>query len=131
MANVCSVITASHSVMTYLKDERCERCEHVHAGEAVVAVHTETDTFGPVNWMAVCQACHDESQNSIALDPCHDCGEKIPEKDMRQWKWFDFYAPQGDEPLYVCIVCWDMKKHQDRMNQDDRDRDEEFYRLFQ
>lgn len=125
MANICTIVTGS-GMDRYLGDDRCEKCKHVMAGEPAVAVHTETDTFGPVGWMAVCQACHTESQESLSFDPCHDCKQKVPEKDLRQWRWYDFYAPQGDEPLYICGKCWGEPRHQKRIARDRQEEEDEF-----
>jgi hypothetical protein len=118
MANICEVKKGTAAVARYINHPCCEKCEHVEAGELAVAVFTETDTFGPVDWCAVCQACLDASEEELSLDQCHDCHEKVPNKDMLQWRWYDFYAPQGDEPLYICRSCWGKTPHQSRMEQD-------------
>jgi hypothetical protein len=49
----------------------------------------------------------------------------VLEKDMHQWKWYDFYAPSGEEPYQICRGCWDKPKHQQRMKEDERDAQEE------
>ena len=45
---------------------------------------------------------------------------------MRQWRWYDFYAPQGDEPLEICKCCWEAPKHQERMLRDRQNEDAEY-----
>lgn len=126
MANVCQTIRAPDRVLQCLSHDSCEKCEHVESGATAVAVHTETDSFGPVMWLAVCQPCLDKDMNELFDFPCIDCKEKKKVSEMRQWRWYDFYAAQGDEPLNVCDPCWNKPKHVSRKQ---RDHDFEYEEL--
>jgi len=44
---------------------------------------------------------------------------------ISMWRWFDFYAPQGDEELPVCSTCWNEPKHKQRLAEDERARKDE------
>lgn len=104
-------------------------CEHAEADASTVAyVHYEKDSFGPVSSYACCEACSkkaDDEENSETY-VCVDCKETKPQRDGIQWKWYDFYAAQGDVPLFVCDCCRPKEAHQARVARDQRDYDEEF-----
>ncbi len=97
-----------------------EQCEHVERGAKIVAIFAEDDSFGPVLRIEVCQSCVDASQEVMSYDPCRDCGKRKKVKDMIEWKWYDFYAPQGDEPIPVCRECLSGEKHRARVARDTR-----------
>jgi len=42
------------------------------------------------------------------------------------WKWYDFYAAQGDEPLRICYACQKLAKHKTRVRRDREDYNAEF-----
>ena len=56
---------------------------------------------------------------------CHDCKKTEKAKETIKWRWYDFYAEQGDEALVICRECWKAPRHQDRMANDRAERDEE------
>ena len=100
-----------------------EACEHVEAGEPVAAVLCEDDSFGPVARFGVCAAClrrHNEEE-AERLVTCYDCGQAKPAREVRMWKWYDFYAAQGDKPLPVCRECLKGPAHRARVAQDRED----------
>lgn len=74
-----------------------------------------------------CQSCvqkeNEEYENELVF--CGDCKTLKPRKEVRSWRWFDFYAAQGDEPMLVCTSCWGAHRHQRRMEQDAIDRERE------
>lgn len=104
-------------------------CEHVEADPNLVAyVRYEKDSFGPVSSHAVCEACDklaDEEEGN-EIHTCTDCKQDKPLKEGVLWKWYDFYAAQGDEPLFVCNCCKKEPKHLQRVAADRRAYDEEF-----
>lgn len=104
-------------------------CEHAEVDASVVAyVRYEKDSFGPVSSYACCEECDkkaDEEEGN-ELHTCHDCNQDKPRKDGIEWKWYDFYAPQGDEPLFICNCCQKEPKHLQRVETDRRNYEEEF-----
>ncbi len=104
-------------------------CEHAEADASVVAyVRYEKDSFGPVSSYACCAECDkraDEEEDN-EIHTCHDCKQDKPQKDGIHWKWYDFYAAQGDEPLFICNCCRKEPKHLKRVEDDRRAHDEEF-----
>ena len=104
-------------------------CEHVERGEAEpVILHTESDSFGTVGGYAPCRSCEDKRREEEANETvvCRDCKEQKKRKETFQWKWYDFYAPQGDVPLTICFECRDKPTHKRRVQQDKWDREDEF-----
>lgn len=125
-----SNIIAQYSVKR--KQELIEQdggCEHVeHNPELAYAVKRENDSFGVVGQYVVCQACDkkvDEEEGQVE-HVCGDCKQTFKAKDGIAWKWYDFYAPQGDTPLMICNCCKVLPQHLGRVRQDQRDYDEEF-----
>lgn len=100
-------------------------CKHVQKQGLSVGVgyFYEKDSCGYVFVEIVCKRCKDKTQKKIdeSLVCCDDCGSEKPSKVVRAWKWYDFYAPQGDEPRMVCTDCWELPPHQLRMKKDDDD----------
>lgn len=43
------------------------------------------------------------------------------QRDTISWRWYDFYAAQGDEPLTVCKECLVKPKHVSRVKKDRAD----------
>lgn len=108
---MANILSTRFNVATWLKDDRADRCDHVQAGTEGYAVFCEDDSFGPVDRYVVCKPCYDESQEELHYEPCNDCKEQKKVKEIHAWKWYDFYGPQGDEPLYICTACWELPKH--------------------
>lgn len=50
----------------------------------------------------------------------------VKRKDGAEWRWYDFYAPQGDEAPFICFACRALPKHLARVARDDADRRAEF-----
>lgn len=104
-------------------------CDHVTADDLSKAVgySYESDSFGLVAALICCEPCRERFQAAEAEVPttCHDCGQKHPRKEVTAWKWYDFYAPQGDEPIEVCNGCWTLEKHQQRLARDVEDYNNE------
>lgn len=70
----------------------------------------------------------DKSEDKTFWPVCCDCKTKIEPGTERKWRWYDFYAAQGDEPFIICAGCWDAPRHQWRMEQDRKDRMDELGR---
>lgn len=111
-------------------DNRYDLCDHIKMGDRCWDI-TENDSFGIVSGYYCCQACKDEAdrEEGEELVYCADCGEEKKTKDTIRWKWYDFYAPQGDEPLIICNECADKEKHQARVTKDleSYEREMEYY----
>lgn len=100
-------------------------CEHVEKDNSQLAVVSyENDSFGREGY-GKCQACFDkaEEQADEQLHTCNDCKSEVPLNKGVMWRWYDFYAAQGDEPLFVCDCCRPLDKHQARVKRDQADRD--------
>lgn len=103
-------------------------CEHVQHGKAQqYAVFKEDDSFGPVGRFVVCKACFEEEQakEQERTEVCDDCKQPKRKSVCGEWRWYDFYAAQGDEPLHICDDCRQLPRHKDRVVEDRRSRDEE------
>lgn len=113
---------------TTIQDERWDHCEHLEVGDTATLVFCEDDSFGPVGRMAYCKECaviaQEEADNE--LEYCHDCGEEHPAKNVMHWKWYDFYAQQGDEPIQVCNGCASKEKHVKRVEKNIEDMNAEY-----
>ncbi len=95
-------------------------CEHVEAdANLVVRISYENDSFGREGY-CMCLACVEQSQKEEdeELVFCHDCKTQKPSIEVRRWRWYDFYAAQGDEPICVCKECQTKEKHIERVRQD-------------
>lgn len=104
-------------------------CEHVEKDINVAyAVRWEKDTFGPVSSYVCCKECDAAAAKEADEEECtcRDCKQRVKAKDGIRWKWFDFYAPQGDEPIFVCNGCRGKETHLARLSQDKADYDAEF-----
>lgn len=111
--------TKSNTVVTELHEDLCE---HLQIGDKAI-VHTERDSFGPVGEVILCQDCEDErlKEEAEVQVICHDCKQEHPRSQTIAWKWYDFYAAQGDEPLTICDACRVADKHQARVRADERE----------
>jgi len=105
-------------------------CEHVEADPMLAFGFTaENDSFGRETYV-MCRACWDEAEQEEDEEEhtCFDCKKKFKLKDGFLWKWYDFYAAQGDEPLPICNECAGKEKHLARRRKDAAERDEELSR---
>ncbi len=108
-------------IQLWLKHSGGDRCEHVEQNSALAfAVLCEDDSFGPVLRNVVCEACFADVEEAEKHRRCicQDCRKSVPKAETREWRWFDFYAAQGDEPLVLCLGCWEAPKHLERMAED-------------
>lgn len=103
-------------------------CDHVVADPALLhVVSYENDSFGQEGY-CMCESCWTAAQ--AAEDEveyvCEDCKQSVKLKDGRFWKWYDFSAAQGDEPLFICNTCRKGETHVNRVRQDRQDYEREF-----
>jgi hypothetical protein len=100
-------------------------CEHVEADISLAyANHREMDSFGTVGSWVCCKDCHEKAANAEGeeTEVCRDCKTPTKRKEGFFWRWYDFYAAQGDEPVFVCNGCKDKPAHVERVRRDDADR---------
>ena len=125
---MANVLSTSYHISKAALDE-ADLCEHLQqeATAQAYAIFKEDDSFGPVGRIAVCKVCYDKSiqEHNEQTTCCNDCKQMKKNSEMREWRWYDFYAPQGDEPLEICTDCWKEPKHQERMRKDNQARKEE------
>jgi hypothetical protein len=50
--------------------------------------------------------------------PATTAKKQFKQKDLTTWKWYDFYAAQGDEPLLLCKECRNGERHKKRVAED-------------
>ena len=109
--------------------EGTDFCPHVCAEDTSkgVGYFFERDSFGYVFTEIVCEECRVAQQKQIDESPCtcDDCKRSFPSKEVWAYKWYDFYAPQGDEPIMVCTECRGAQKHLDRLESDRRNREDD------
>jgi hypothetical protein len=102
-------------------------CEHVEADPSVMAVVAyENDSFGREGY-CMCEACDtaadaEEGEREVT---CTDCKGTFKQKETREWRWYDFYAAQGDEPYVLCEACRKAEKHLARVRKDQADYEKE------
>jgi len=130
--NICRYTTNVVAVRCWLGDDRSDLCEHVTADSSCAhGLYSEDDSFGPLIRSVMCKQCYEAAiqERDSELTRCHDCGKDLPLRDVFPWRWYDFYAAQGDEPLHICNSCWDKPKHVARMRKDDeaRAREDSWY----
>lgn len=104
-------------------------CEHVEKDSSLAWAFTqENDSFGVIDRYVMCKECSDahDKASDEELVCCHDCNEEKATKYTRQWKWYDFHAPEGYDPLVICDDCWEKDKHVLRMRKDNEDYEWEF-----
>lgn len=101
-----------------------DHCEHLTEGAKYYRMTQENDSFGIVGQYATCEACTQAMEKAAAEEVvvCGDCKQPKPRSQTRQWRWYDFYAAQGDVPYCVCHECWKSPGHQRRMAKDEADR---------
>lgn len=100
-------------------------CEHVEADiNLATIIRREMDSFGPVSSFVCCKACDEKATEEEDNEDCHcaDCKLTVKKKDGFEWRWYDFYAAQGDTPLFICNKCKELDRHKARVARDDADR---------
>lgn len=105
-------------------------CDHVNEGsQPLYGYKAEHDSFGFESY-GMCEACWTEAKEQEMKEEitCRDCKKRHPKSEVLLWKWYDFYAAQGDEPIPVCHGCLKKPVHQARMKQDLEDYEWEFRR---
>lgn len=114
-------IGRSSDVARWIDDERSDLCDHVEADRTLAkTVITEDDTFGPVIRFVCCAFCAENeiTERDKELHVCEDCNKSLPRIQGEFWRWYDFYAPQGDEPLFICLTCKNLPTHRNRVTRD-------------
>lgn len=105
-----------------------DECEHVqNHPEMLYVISRENDSFGIVGEYGMCQSCYRQMKENINNEKviCHDCHQTVNKGDTISWKWYDFYAPQGDEPMIICNHCRTLPKHKQRVIKDREEYEEE------
>lgn len=113
---------------TYLEEsDYCDHCSATDLSKAVGYFY-ENDSCGPVFRHIVCEECRAVCQKAEDEQPvmCHDCKLTVLVKDTINWRWYDFYAAQGDEPLVICKDCQGKETHIKRVARDREDYLHEF-----
>ena len=104
-------------------------CEHVEVDPSCAHVCSyENDSFGSEGYVS-CKACFEAAQEAEADEEvvCNDCKKLVKKKDAIEWRPYDFYAPQGDEPLIICNDCKSADHHVMRVRRDTEDAEAEGY----
>lgn len=104
-------------------------CKHVEKAVSLAyTLHSEVDSHGPVSTHVNCKECSKKAEEEVENEEhvCHDCKQSVKMKDGYHWKWYDFYAAQGDEPLFICDVCAKEPTHRQRVARDRADYEAEF-----
>jgi len=103
-------------------------CPHAEKDLNLAQVlRSEKDTWGPVSTYVCCFECDEKTsqQEQKEIVVCCDCSGSFEKSETIQWKWYDFYAPQGDQPMTICRGCRSKEKHQERVRKDREDYDSE------
>lgn len=117
------------SSVTDLEDQ----CDHLEDNpNQPVYVTYEYDSFGIVSSYAACESCDEKDKEELeeTTEVCRDCKQPTKVKDGSHWQWYDFYAPQGDEAIFICNECWNKPSHQRRMAKDKRDEEMDLARQY-
>lgn len=106
-----------------------DQCDHLEDNpNQPVYVTYENDSFGIVGSYAACESCKEEQRKKEQEETilgCYDCKQPTKLKDGTHWRWYDFYAAQGDVAMFICNECWNKPSHQRRMAKDKRDEEME------
>ena len=106
-------------------------CEHVTENGLAKAVgyFYERDSFGFVSVLICCEECREEIKKAedATLVCCFDCKKQVLQGQTVAWKWYDFYAAQGDEPYIICNECRVKDTHKARVAKDNKEHGEEMY----
>lgn len=105
-----------------------DHCEHLSVGVKAYRAVYENDCCGTVGVYACCKECSEalDKQEDEEIVTCFDCGGEFPRKDTHDWKPYDYYPAQGDEPLIICNACRTAEKHLARVRKDRADYNAEF-----
>lgn len=57
---------------------------------------------------------------------CFDCKQEVSNKDTIRWCWYDYYAPEDEDPLTICKECEGAPKHVQRVARDRQMEAQEF-----
>lgn len=98
-------------------------CEHVEADHSkLYKVSKEHDSMGSESY-GVCEECWNKikAERDEEEKVCYDCKHSFKMSQLNEWRWYDFYAPQGDEPLIICNGCLQGETHRNRVAKDDAD----------
>lgn len=106
-------------------------CDHVEADRTLLyKISRENDPWGSESY-GMCEACAQEVDKEEGEEEvtCRDCKKTHKKKDTIEWRWWDFYAPQGDEPLIICNTCRTKPAHTERLARDkaDYEREQSYY----
>jgi hypothetical protein len=124
-----SIIAASDDKYKQAKLDEDGGCEHVEKEvNLAYAIHRENDSFGVVGSWVCCKPCHEAAAEAEGLETevCKDCSQPVAKKDGFFWRWYDFYAPQGDEALFICKACSVKPNHLQRVARDKAAREDEY-----
>jgi hypothetical protein len=124
-----SIIVGSSGAAKKELAEQDSACEHVEKDiDLAYGNHRENDSFGTVGSYVCCKACHEKIMTEKGEEKCScsDCKQVVKRSEGFRWRWYDFYAPQGDVALFICDACKDKPTHVARVQRDDADRDSEF-----
>ena len=109
------------SSTTQLEFEDNSSCCHIDENSLnkIVGYAYERDSFGEEKYF-MCQSCFDEylKSDNEELVICHDCGKEVQKQNTISWKWYDYYEPEGLEPLIICTECQNKEKHIKRVADD-------------
>lgn len=117
--------THSHHSTGQVLIEYNDSCVHMDENlEQPCVLSKENDSFGFEGYL-MCIPCWEKAQAEVAeeLCGCRDCKKQVPRGEGIEWRWYDFYAPQGDEAMFICGDCTKLDKHLQRVAKDRRDRD--------
>ena len=108
------------------RDERDDACEHVMNGATCINVHCERDSFGYVERFRECIECRvmRSAEEAAQREWCNDGKHEVRRDLGIMWRSWDFYPPQGDEALFVCLDCCDKPRHRTRVDRDAREHTE-------
>lgn len=98
-------------------------CEHVEKDSSkLYMISAENDPWGREDY-GICEECANKLKETEDNEQvcCSDCKKMFPRKETITWKWYDFYAAQGDVPLTICNTCRTAEKHQTRVANDRAD----------
>ena len=90
----------------------CEHCTKEDLSKAVGYFY-ERDDSGLVFAHIVCEECRVSCETAAGEQDttCVDCLQTVKVKDTIDWRWYDFCASSGDEPLIVCKCCQERDVH--------------------
>lgn len=123
----------THKTCTYSKLSKDDKegadfcCELAEEDTTlIVASARESDSFGTVGLYLMCPACKvlADKADEEAIECCFDCNTEYPAKEGIQWKSYDHYPAQGDEPIFICNTCCGKERHKKRVADDDH-----YYRM--